>query len=119
LNTEKAELTAAKRRAAKLETELAIHRRARAAGEGGARKRRFEAIAVMAGEGLAVQMAARVLDVSESGYYEFRRIWWSGEFDRTGPNKLRSPTSPSTTPARAGCTARSSWTRRNRGQTIW
>jgi transposase len=28
LNTEKAELTAAKRRAAKLETELAIHRRA-------------------------------------------------------------------------------------------
>jgi hypothetical protein len=26
----------------------------------------------MAGEGLAVQMAARVLDVSESGYYEFR-----------------------------------------------
>lgn len=35
-------------------------------------KRRYEAIAVIAGEGLPVQIATRVLAVSESGYYEFR-----------------------------------------------
>lgn len=35
-------------------------------------KRRFEAIAVMAADGLPVQMAARVLGVSQSGHYEFR-----------------------------------------------
>jgi hypothetical protein len=34
--------------------------------------RRFEAIAVMASEGLPVQVATRVLGVSESGYYEWR-----------------------------------------------
>jgi hypothetical protein len=38
---------------------------------------------MMAGEGLAVQMAARVLDVSESGYYEFRS---------RGPSARRSVT---------------------------
>jgi putative transposase len=35
-------------------------------------KRRFEAIAVMAAERLPVQLAARVLGVSESGNYEWR-----------------------------------------------
>jgi putative transposase len=35
-------------------------------------KRRFEAIAMMASEGLPVQLACRVLGVSESGYYDWR-----------------------------------------------
>ena len=35
-------------------------------------KRRFEAISVMAGEGLPVEVACRVLDVSCSGYYAWR-----------------------------------------------
>jgi hypothetical protein len=35
---------------------------------GGAPKRRFEAIAVMAGECLPVQLAARVLRTPKSGY---------------------------------------------------
>jgi len=35
-------------------------------------QKRFEAIAVMATERLPVQLAARVLGVSESGYYEWR-----------------------------------------------
>ncbi|WP_454836844.1 IS3 family transposase [Rhodococcus qingshengii] len=39
---------------------------------GGAPKRRFEAIEVMAKEGLPVQTACRVLEVSESGFYEWR-----------------------------------------------
>ena len=39
---------------------------------GGASKRRFEAIAVMAGEGLPVEVACRVLVVSVSGYYAWR-----------------------------------------------
>ena len=39
---------------------------------GGGRKRRFEAIEVMAKEGLPVQTSCRVLEVSESGFYEWR-----------------------------------------------
>lgn len=40
---------------------------------GGAPKRRFEAVTVMASEGMSVQMATRVLNVSECGYY----AWYS------------------------------------------
>jgi hypothetical protein len=69
-SAEKAELTAAKKRIAELETELAIHRRAsELIGKLLPPKRRYEAIAVMAGQGLPVQLATRVLGVSESGYY--------------------------------------------------
>ncbi|MFA1551964.1 IS3 family transposase [Actinomadura chokoriensis] len=35
-------------------------------------KKTFEALAVMADEGLPVQVACRVLDLSESGYYAWR-----------------------------------------------
>ncbi|HVP75104.1 MAG TPA: IS3 family transposase [Gaiellaceae bacterium] len=38
----------------------------------GAPKRRFEAISVMAGEGLPVEVACRVLDVSCAGFYAWR-----------------------------------------------
>src|SRR5205085_10869583 len=38
----------------------------------GAPKRRFEAIAVMAGEGLPVEVCCPVLEVSCSGYYAWR-----------------------------------------------
>jgi transposase-like protein len=57
---EHAELRAAKRRIAELEAELAIHRRPRrTVGQGSGAKRRFEAIAVMAGEGLLMQAVTR------------------------------------------------------------
>src|SRR5918995_3149189 len=39
---------------------------------GGAPKRRFQAIKVMAAEGIPVEVACRVLDVSTSGYYAWR-----------------------------------------------
>lgn len=68
-----AELVAARKRIAELEDELAIHRRTGgAARRCGGRKRRYDAIAVMAAEKLPVQLATRVLGVSESGYYEWR-----------------------------------------------
>src|SRR5207253_5390004 len=38
----------------------------------GAPKRRFEAIAVMAGEGLPVEVACRALCVSSAGFYAWR-----------------------------------------------
>ncbi|UJP40990.1 transposase [Cellulomonas palmilytica] len=41
-------------------------------GEGDAPKRRFEAIAVMAARGHAVQVATRVLGASDSGFYAWR-----------------------------------------------
>jgi len=71
---DRAELAAAKRRIHELETELAVHRRAaELLKERADPKRRFAAIAVMAAEGLPVQVACRVLGVSESGYYAQRR----------------------------------------------
>ena len=39
---------------------------------GGDRKRRYEAIQTMKDEGLTTQVACRVLEVSESGSYEWR-----------------------------------------------
>ncbi|HWS93153.1 MAG TPA: IS3 family transposase [Mycobacterium sp.] len=70
---EKAELVAAKRRIAQLEAELAIHRRAsELLKEVVPPKDRFAAIAAMAEEGLPVQLACRVLGVSESGFYDWR-----------------------------------------------
>ena len=72
-SAEKAELVAAKRRIAELETELdrapAGHR---VAAGGGAPKRRFEAAAVIVAEGVPAQVVCRVLGVSESGYYAWR-----------------------------------------------
>src|SRR4051794_13559692 len=44
----------------------------RVVGGGGAPKRRFEAIAVMAGEGLPVELCCRVLSVSCAGFYAWR-----------------------------------------------
>jgi hypothetical protein len=70
---EKAELAAASKRIAELEAELAVHRRAsELLGKVVPPRRRFEAIAVMAAEGLPVQLATRVLGVSQSGYYATR-----------------------------------------------
>jgi putative transposase len=69
---EKAELTAAKRRIAELETELQANPSGdRAGARGGAPKRRFEAVKVMAAEGIPVEVACRVVDVSVSGYYDW------------------------------------------------
>ncbi|MCU1615543.1 MAG: Transposase [Frankiales bacterium] len=73
---EHAELRAATRRIAELEAELAVHRRAsELLGTVVPPKRRFQAIAVMAGEGLPVQAATRVLDVTDSGCCTDRRRW--------------------------------------------
>jgi transposase-like protein len=72
-SAEKAELTAAKRRIAELEAELAVHRRAtELLGKVVPPRGRFEAIAVMAAEGLPVQVATRTLGTSESGFYAWR-----------------------------------------------
>src|SRR5688500_1582920 len=56
---ERAELAAAKPRIRELAAQLAVHRRA--------------AVSVMAAERLGVQVACRVLGVSESGYYAWRK----------------------------------------------
>ncbi|MBF6180197.1 IS3 family transposase [Nocardia otitidiscaviarum] len=72
-SVEKAELAAAKRRIAQLEAELAVHRRATEPLKGAVRpKDRYAAIAAMAEEGLSIQIACRVLEVSESGFYDWR-----------------------------------------------
>jgi putative transposase len=72
-SAEKAELADAKGRIAELEAELGIHRRAsELLGDVVSPKDGSGAIAVMAGEHLPVQLVARVLGVSESGYYEWR-----------------------------------------------
>ena len=69
---EKAELMAARKRIAELETELAIHRRAtellgRWCPQKTVRGHRRDGL-----ESLPVQVACRVLGVSESGYYDWR-----------------------------------------------
>lgn len=64
---------AARKRISELENELAIHRRASELFGDVVPPRRYEAIAVIATEALPVQLASRVLGVSESGYYEWRR----------------------------------------------
>jgi transposase-like protein len=69
---EHGELVAARKRIAELETELAIDRRATELLSDDVTPRWFEAVAVMASEGLPVQTATRVLGVSESGYYAWR-----------------------------------------------
>ncbi|GAB3490037.1 hypothetical protein GCM10027521_35080 [Amycolatopsis cihanbeyliensis] len=71
---EKAELTAAKKRIAELETEVAVHRRVTELlkKEAVPPKDRYAAIAAMVEEGLPAQLACRVLEVSESGFYHWR-----------------------------------------------
>ncbi|GAA3587966.1 IS3 family transposase [Amycolatopsis ultiminotia] len=72
-SAEKAELTAAKKRFAELESELAVHRRATELLKEAVRpKARYAAIAAMTEEGLPAQLACRVLGVSESGFYAWR-----------------------------------------------
>ena len=69
-----AELKAARRRIVESENELAVTRRANELlkAQVVSPKGRFETIAVIASEGLPVQTAARVFDVSESGFYAWR-----------------------------------------------
>ncbi len=70
---EREELREARRRIRELEAELEVHRRAvELLKESVRSKRRFEAISVMAGEGLPVEVACRVLGVSCAGYYAWR-----------------------------------------------
>lgn len=73
-SAEKAELIAAKKKIAELESELAVHRRATELlkKEAVPPKARYAAIAAMAEEGLPAQLACRVLGVSESGFYAWR-----------------------------------------------
>lgn len=67
---ERAELLAARRRIAQLETELKIARRAaELLKDVKPPKVRYAAIRVMAAEKLPIQSACRILDVSESGFY--------------------------------------------------
>lgn len=70
---DQAELVAARRRIAELETELAVHRRAaELLKEAVPPKGRYAAIKQMAAEGLPVDVCCRVLNVSVSGYYAWR-----------------------------------------------
>jgi putative transposase len=72
-SSDQAELIAARRRIAELEAELAATKRAaELLKQVVPPKRRFEAIAVMAAEGHAVQVTCHVLGVSESGLYAWR-----------------------------------------------
>ena len=71
---ERAELLAARRRIAQLETELRIARRAtELLRDVKPPKVRYAAISVMAAERLPVQSACRILEVSESGFYAWYR----------------------------------------------
>jgi transposase-like protein len=66
------ELAAAKKRVAALEDELRATKRAMGAGpRSGGPKARYAAIKQMAAEGHVVQMCCRILDVAESGYYDW------------------------------------------------
>ncbi|MFI2650816.1 transposase [Micromonospora fulviviridis] len=72
-STDQAELVAARRRIAELETELAVHRRDAELLKGVVPpKDRYAVIQRMAPEGLPVEVCCRVLDVSASGYYAWR-----------------------------------------------
>lgn len=72
-SSEQAELVAARRRIAELETELAVARRAaELLTEAVPPKGRYAAIAQMAAEGLPVDVCCRVLQASASGFYEWR-----------------------------------------------
>jgi transposase InsO family protein/transposase-like protein len=72
-SSELAELQAARRRIAELETELAATKRANELLKVAVPpKGRFGAIVQMAEEGHPIQVACRVLEVSESGLYAFR-----------------------------------------------
>jgi putative transposase len=72
-SSDQAELAAGRRRIVELEAELsATKRAAELLKEAMPPKRRCEAIAAMAAEGHAVQVACRVLGVSESGFYAWR-----------------------------------------------
>lgn len=71
---ERAELLAARRRIAQLETELKVARRAaELLKDVKPPKVRYAAIKVMPAEKLPIQSACRILDVSESGFYAWRR----------------------------------------------
>jgi transposase-like protein len=63
-SSEKSELAAAKGRIAELETELHATRRAMELVREVVPQRRFQAVTVMAAEGIPVEVACRVLDVS-------------------------------------------------------
>jgi len=68
-----AELVAARRRIAELETELAIHRRANELlREAVPPKDRYAVIKQMAAQGYLVEVCCRVLQVSVSGFYAWR-----------------------------------------------
>jgi transposase-like protein len=68
-----AELVAARRRIAELETELAVTRRAAELLKEAMRpKVRYAAIQTMAAEGLPLQLSCRVVSVAESGFYAWR-----------------------------------------------
>lgn len=72
-SSERAELIAARRRIAQLETELKIARRAaELLKDAKPPKDRFAAIKTMAAEGLPIQTSCRMLEVSESGFYAWR-----------------------------------------------
>ncbi|BCJ70426.1 hypothetical protein GCM10009779_34250 [Polymorphospora rubra] len=72
-SADQAELVAARRRIAELETELAVHRRAaELLKEVVPPKDRYAVIKRMAAEGLPVEVCCRVLRVSASGYYAWR-----------------------------------------------
>jgi transposase InsO family protein/transposase-like protein len=70
---ERAELLAARRRIAQLESELKIARRAmELLKDVKPPKVRYAAIKIMAAEKLPIQSACRILDVSESGFYAWQ-----------------------------------------------
>jgi putative transposase len=72
-SADQGELLLARRRIQNLERELAIRRRAAdLLWESIPTSRRFEAISVLACEGLPIQTACRVLGVSEAGYFAWR-----------------------------------------------
>jgi transposase-like protein len=73
-SAESAELTAARKRIRALETEVAVLARGERHVEGADRpKRRFEVVAAIVNDGLPIEVTCRVLGVSISGFYMWRR----------------------------------------------